>query len=127
MSQGILEHVNLTVADPKRTADQLVRLFGWKIRWEGPSMSGGHTVHVGTDDAYLAVYSPGDAEAPNQSNYAVKGGLNYVGVLVDDLEAAEARVTEAGFETFNHMDYEPGRRFYFNDADGIEFEVVSYA
>ncbi|MEM7190453.1 MAG: VOC family protein, partial [Pseudomonadota bacterium] len=24
-------------------------------------------------------------------------------------------------------DYEPGRRFYFADHDGIEFEVVSYA
>jgi glyoxylase I family protein len=23
-------------------------------------------------------------------------------------------------------DYEPGRRFYYNDEDGIEFEVVSY-
>ena len=29
-------------------------------------------------------------------------------------------------EPFNHDDYEPGRRFYFFDWDGIEFEVVSY-
>ena len=33
---------------------------------------------------------------------------------------------EHGLETFNHGDYEPGRRFYFFDWDGIEFEVVSY-
>ena len=24
-------------------------------------------------------------------------------------------------------DYEPGRRFYFFDPDGIEYEVVSYS
>ena len=46
---------------------------------------------------------------------------------VDDLDAAEAVVKAAGLEPFNHADYEPGRRFYFFDWDGIEFEMVSYA
>ena len=31
-----------------------------------------------------------------------------------------------GYEPCNHADYDPGRRFYFDDEDGIEFEVVSY-
>ena len=35
-------------------------------------------------------------------------------------------VVEAGFKPINHADYEPGRRFYFHDHDGIEYEVVSY-
>ena len=35
-------------------------------------------------------------------------------------------VAEHGLEPFGHDDYEPGRRFYFFDWDGIEFEVVSY-
>lgn len=52
--------------------------------------------------------------------------LNHVGLLVDDLDAAEAVVVAAGLTPFNHGDYEPGRRFYFFDWDGIEFEVVSY-
>ena len=46
---------------------------------------------------------------------------------VDDLDAAEAVVKAAGLEPFNHADYEPGRRFYFFDWDGIEFEMVSYS
>ncbi len=33
----------------------------------------------------------------------------------------------AGLEPFGHDDYDPGRRFYFFDDNGIEFEVVSYA
>ena len=52
--------------------------------------------------------------------------LNHIGVVVDNLDEAEQRVLGAGFETHNHADYEPGRRFYFNDHDGIEFEVVHY-
>ena len=122
MAMGMLEHVNLTVTDPDRTADMLCRLFGWRRRWEGLGKLGGYTVHVGTDDGYLSIYRP-RSEAP-----ALDGGrLNHVGILVEDLDAAEGRVRDAGYEPFNHGDYEPGRRFYFNDHDGIEFEVVSYA
>ena len=32
----------------------------------------------------------------------------------------------AGLRSFSYADYEPGRRFYFLDPDGIEYEVVSY-
>jgi catechol 2,3-dioxygenase-like lactoylglutathione lyase family enzyme len=53
--------------------------------------------------------------------------LNHVGVVVEDLDATEAKVRAAGFAPHSHADYEPGRRFYFHDRDGIEFEVVSYA
>ena len=38
----------------------------------------------------------------------------------------EARVIAAGLRPYNHGDYAPGRRSYFNDPDGIEYEVVSY-
>ena len=46
--------------------------------------------------------------------------------MVDDLDAAERVVIDAGLTPFSHDDYEPGRRFYFFDWDGIEFELVSY-
>jgi hypothetical protein len=36
-------------------------------------------------------------------------------------------VTSEGFAPKNHADYEPGRRFYFDGPDGVEFEVNSYA
>ena len=122
-----LEHVNLTVSNPKKTAEQLCQLFDWQIRWQGPSQMGGNTVHVGTEDDYLAVYTydgnpPGEGRTGRQ-----KGGLNHVGVVVEDLDTIEQRVTALGFKPYSHMDYEPGRRFYFLDHDGIEFEVVSYA
>lgn len=123
--QAHLEHVNITVGDPDRTASLLQRLFGWTIRWSGPSMGGGRTVHVGGDDDYLALYAlRGSSGAPHC--WAKGLPLNHVAIVVDDLDLVAARVEEAGLTPFNHSDYEPGRRFYFFDFDGIEFEVVSY-
>ena len=120
-----LEHVNVTVGDADRSAELMQRLFGWHVRWSGPAGSGGRTVHVGTGDQYLALYS--DAGGDGTPLAWAKGlPLNHVAVVVEDLDAAEARVAEAGLTPFGHGDYEPGRRFYFFDRDGIEFEVVSY-
>lgn len=126
MSVATLEHINFTASDPKRSAERLCRIFDWEIRWEGPSLGGGTTVHVGTDELYLAIYSPKGQVENRPESYGTRGGLNHIGVLVEDLPAAEARVIEEGYETHSHQTYDPGSRFYFHNEDGIEFEVVSY-
>jgi catechol 2,3-dioxygenase-like lactoylglutathione lyase family enzyme len=125
MSSPRIEHVNITVADPERTSDLIQALFDWHVRWSGPAQNGGHTIHVGSNDRYVALYARGDAgQVPE---VFTKGKtLNHIGVEVDDLDAIEARVIAAGLRPFSHADYEPGRRFYFLDLDGIEYEVVSY-
>ena len=46
---GMLEHANITVTDPEGSAALLSRIFDWHVRWDGPSLLGGRTVHVGTD------------------------------------------------------------------------------
>ena len=128
MKQGLFEHVNMTVTDPDKTAALLAELFDWKIRWSGDSIHDGRSVHVGTENAYVALYSVG---APRklgaQENYRVAGAVNHLGILVNDLAAAEKRVLAHGIETHSHQTYDPGSRFYFHDHDGIEYEVVSYA
>lgn len=124
---AMLEHVNVTVADPAATAAMLGRLFGWRTRWQGAAKGGGHTVHVGTDSQYVACYRAPGAQAPATTSYQQLSGLNHIAVVVDDLGAVEALVKAEGLQPHSHADYEPGRRFYFHDRDGIEFEVVSYA
>ncbi len=122
-----LEHANITVADAAKTAKLLDQLFGWKIRWQGEAIHGGHTIHVGSEDDYLALYSGPDGASENQgSTYETKAGLNHIGIVVDDLDAIEARVKAAGYEPTSHADYEPGRRFYFSEENGLEIEVISY-
>lgn len=124
-----LEHLNVTVADPKATARMLGEIFGWGVRWEGAALGNGYTVHVGTADAYIALYTgpEGTPEESAHSSYSQKGGLNHLGVTVDDLDATEGKVRALGYAPHSHADYAPGRRFYFREENGIEIEVVSYA
>jgi catechol 2,3-dioxygenase-like lactoylglutathione lyase family enzyme len=123
---AILEHANVCVADPHATAAWMEKVFGWHIRWEGPAIHGGYSVHVGNKDSYMALYSPPEDIKDTLPRYANKGALNHLALIVDDLDRAEAAVKEAGFTPINHADYEPGRRFYFLDNEGVEYELVQY-
>ena len=123
MPTGFLEHVNITVSDPERSSALLQQLCGWHERWRGPSQLGGWTIHVGGERDYIALYT----HSSPIPRYAKGQPLNHVALVVDDLDGAEAIIKEAGLIPFSHGDYEPGRRFYFFDWDGIEFEIVSYA
>ena len=126
MSVSRLEHVNITVTDPERAAVLMQALFGWHVRWSGTGQNGGRCIHVGSEQHYIAFYTPSKTDQVSQT--FVKGRpLNHIAVEVDDLDATEARVIAAGLKPFSHADYEPGRRFYFLDLDGIEYEVVSYS
>jgi len=132
MPQGHIEHANLTVSDPERSAALLQQLCGWHERWRGPSLLSGWSLHVGNDSSYIALYSGNfagdriDRQNDDAPRFRKGQPLNHVGLVVDDLAAAEAVVVEAGLEPFGHDDYDPGRRFYFFDWDGIEFEMVCY-
>lgn len=123
---GRIEHVNLTVSNPERTARLLEDLFDWQVRRDGPNRAGGRTIHVGSESAYVALCS-GNNVTFAADHFAKGRPLNHIGVEVDDLDAAHARVAAAGLQPGEHDVYEPGRRFYFFDHDGLEFEVVSYA
>ena len=121
-----LEHLNITVPDARATAAMLEEVFGWHIRWEGEATGGGFSIHVGSDQTYLALYTPlGDLSAP-EPRYGRVGAMNHIGVTVEDLDAAEAAFKRLGYEPHHHADYEPGRRFYVFDGDQIEIEVVQY-
>ena len=126
MTAPFIEHVNITVRDPHRSAALLAGLFDWHVRWEGPSLLGGRTDDVGDDLVYIELYTHDGADTPD-ATFRKGQPLNHIGILVDDLDAIEARVFAAGLVPFSHADYEPGRRFYFLDYDGTEFEIVSYA
>lgn len=125
MPQPYIEHLNLTVSSPERAAKLLGDLFDWHVRWQGPARDGGRVIHVGNERTYLAVYTP--PEAPSPDIFEKGRPFNHVGILVEDLDEIERRVIAAGLEPFAHGDYDPGRRFYFLDHDGTEFEIVSYA
>lgn len=64
-----LEHVNITVPNPRGIANALCRLFGWHVRWEGEAKDNGYSVHVGDDKSYLALYEPACELEPEPARY----------------------------------------------------------
>ena len=127
MSSNYLEHANVTVNDPKTSADLLCRVFDWQIRWQGAAMDVGETVHVGNANSYIAFYTQSDVAAKSMNTYKVAGAANHLGIVVDDLQDVRNRVEAEGLSPGELYDYEPGLRFYFFTPDGIEIEVVSYS
>ncbi|WP_375281828.1 VOC family protein [Pseudooctadecabacter sp.] len=115
-----LEHVNISVADGAGFAAMLQEVFGWHVRWEGPSTNWDrYSRHVGEAGSYVAIYETGAAVGSG-------GVFNHLGVVVDDLDAVLARVKAYGLTSHHHADYEPGRRFYFMSSEGVEIEIVQY-
>ena len=127
MSTMNLEHANITVKDPDTSAALLCRLFDWQVRWQGDAMDNGRTVHVGSAQSYIALYTQPNVKAVDVNSYAALGQMNHLGVVVDDIAAIKQRVTGEGLAITSEADYEPGKRFYFDTPDGIEIEVVSYS
>lgn len=126
MPEAFLEHTNITVTNPDETAQLLVKLFDWRIRWQGEAINGGYTVHVGGENSYLALYARHSEQIKKIDSFKHTLGLNHLGIVVNNLEATEQAILAEGFQTHSHGDYEPGHRFYFEDNDGLEFEVISY-
>ena len=119
-----IEHVNLTVSNLTRSIEFYRRLFGWDIRWQGTTTGGSPAAHIGDDRNYLALF-----EATKPNRWAIDYdavGFNHFGVVVDDIDVMKQRLDELGAEHGLEQDYEPGRRVYFTDPDGIEVELVQY-
>jgi len=119
-----LEHVNLTVSNVERSAAFYCDLLGLNVRWKGTTSDGNPAAHVGDDRTYLALFQAKETgRAP--SDYSVVG-LNHFGYVVESLDAVKNRLAALGVEPHSEQDYEPGKRLYFLDPDGIEVELVEY-
>lgn len=91
MAAPRIEHVNVTVTDPDRAARLMEALFGWQVRWHGAARDGGHTIHVGSAEHYIALYT-GHGVAYTRDDFAKGRPLNHIGVAVDDLDGIEYEV-----------------------------------
>ena len=89
MSQAYLEHANISVSNPDLSAQRLCDLFDWKVRWSGPSMDEGYTVHVGGENSYVAFFSSFCAFSCD--------GFSSIGVGVSSCDSAA--VGACGFST----------------------------
>jgi catechol 2,3-dioxygenase-like lactoylglutathione lyase family enzyme len=122
----LLEHVNITVSDLDRSIDFYRRLLGLEVRWRRePGSEQTPAAHVGTDTQYIAMFQAAPGTRPAPLDYSAPG-VNHFGFVVEDLDAARKRLAELGITPGDEQDYDPGRRLYFYDPDGIEVELVEY-
>ncbi len=78
----------------------------------------------GCRERYLSLFEAAEvSRAPE--GYGTTG-FNHLGFEVDDLAAYRETLLNMGVEIKGEDDYEPGRRLYFYDPDGIEMELVEY-
>ena len=122
------EHANLIVRDIDATLRFLRTAFPeFRIRGESKSWNGTRWVHVGTDDAYLALNDATQEPAEKWVPYAGKPGVNHLGFEVDDVDALRARLAAAGYrDSTVPNDHPYRRRVYFHDPDGNDWEFVQY-
>lgn len=121
-----LEHANISVANPDKTATLLCNLFNWKVRWSGASMDGGYTVHVGSEQSYLALYNAKSMQENTYRSHTSLNNLNHIGIVVDDLNAYEEKARELGLKPESFKDYHVNKSFYVTDEFGLEIEIISY-
>ena len=122
----LLEHVNVTVSDVERSAEFYCELLGVRVRWRGKNTSGADAVHVGDDQSYVAFFQgDGDGNGRTPPDYT-SVGLNHFGFVVNSLDDAKRTLANFGLTPHAEQDYEPGRRIYFFDHDGVEVELVEY-
>ena len=123
-----LEHANVSVRDVDGTIRFLQTAFpDFRIRGEGRSPIGARWVHVGNDDAYLALNEAIEDAPEPWVPYAGKPGLNHLGFVVDDVGSLRERLRAAGYRDTTVPNRHPARsRAYFNDVDGTDWEFVEY-
>ena len=104
----------------------MYEVFDWPVRWQGPALGSGRSLHVGSEASSIALYCSNEATDAAPDSYRCLSELNHIGVVVDDLDLVEAQVRKAEFTPNSYADYASERWFYFKDHDEIEYDVVQY-
>jgi len=119
-----LDHANISVVDLEESIALYQDLLGWRVRWRGKTTFGKPAAHVGDDEQYIGLIQvPSDDE--QRPDYS-RPGLNHFGIVVGNLEEAREKLAKWGISPHNEPEYEPGRRLYFFDPNGVEVELIEY-
>ena len=124
-----LEHLNIVIKDMQETLKFYKAAFPhWRIRDKGAYEWHGHFknwLHFGDDFNYLSLNDNGKDEIRDATSHQV--GLSHFGFVVNNVEALNQRMQQAGFEIDAKGSEHPHRKnVYYVDPNGFEVEFVEY-
>ncbi|MDO6497860.1 VOC family protein [Photobacterium sanguinicancri] len=121
-----VEHANITIKDIDHTITFLqTAIPEFNVRHRGYNEAY-RWCHIGTQDSYLALQEVLDRTQVDRNPY-VDIGINHVGLVIDDVDAAKVRLLAAGYVQNDLATDHPWRkRIYFFDQDGVEWEFIEY-
>jgi len=119
-------HVGLNVTDLERSVDFYTRVFGWSVRARGDGYA-----FLG-DDARLIVTLWQQSEGSFSTSAPGMHDLSFEVDSVAAVQAAEARVREAGLRLYHdgivpHSEGAASGGIFFEDPDGIRLEIFTGA
>eukprot|EP00008_Paramoeba_atlantica_P013115 CAMPEP_0201476486 /NCGR_PEP_ID=MMETSP0151_2-20130828/1687_1 /ASSEMBLY_ACC=CAM_ASM_000257 /TAXON_ID=200890 /ORGANISM="Paramoeba atlantica, Strain 621/1 / CCAP 1560/9" /LENGTH=148 /DNA_ID=CAMNT_0047856865 /DNA_START=111 /DNA_END=557 /DNA_ORIENTATION=+ len=127
-----IEHCNLTVPSIDEALKFLMLLDpNFTIRHDETPEGKYRWCHVGTNTHYLALQepnvSPPDSGESGKRRPYKDHGINHIGFVVQDLDAAVDRLVSAGYKKgIPAKDHPHRKRAYFYDHAGFEWEIVQY-
>jgi hypothetical protein len=131
MNPNRLEHLNVSLTDLDRATRALQAILPhWSVRGAGTWDDGeGHHHawrHVGDDFQYIALYQtpPGCTLHASGANSA----LNHLGLVVDDIDAALARLRQIDIP-LDHIGGSTTHRrsaYVVIEPEGLQIELVAY-
>lgn len=119
-------HVGLNVTDLDRSVGFYTRVFGWSVRGRGDGYA-----FLG-DDARLIVTLWQQADGAFSAQAPGLHHLSFEVESVEDVEATEARVRDAGLRLYHdgivpHSEGAASGGIFFEDPDGVRLEVFTGA
>lgn len=123
-----LEHANLCVHNIDAVIQFLLTAFpAFRVRHDQVEPDGSRWVHVGTDQTYIALTQAHPDFKTRGTPYRGRPGLNHLAYEVDDVDALQARLRDAGYEDSTVPNAHPHRkRIYFYDPEGNDWEFIQY-
>ena len=124
-----LEHANITVPDIDAAIIFLCLIDpSFEVRRDETPEGSYRWAHVGNDDFYIALQEPHIGSMPQAPRETYKNhGVNHLGWVVADFDAAVARLEAAGCrQGIPVTDHPHRKRAYYFDEAGLEWEIVEY-
>jgi len=131
MNPNRLEHLNVTLTDLDRATRALQAILPhWSVRGAGTWDDGAGQQyawrHVGDDFQYIALYQTPPGRTLHASG--ARSAFNHLGLVVDDLDAALARLREIDIP-LDHIGGSTTHRrsaYVVIEPEGLQIELVAY-